>query len=203
MCERSVRLLHTGVFSEQAGHPDRLTKLVDVAPHSNDIFYLKWQWNFSVKMKNLQESINFEKLNLTTFLLKRPYLLKLDIFTKNSPLWLHHAEQRASSVNCLSFVLELHARPRPLPRSHTHFIQQVFFKLSWAKLAAWTNWIFCCSQELGEQSWPDPAASASPQAAAASSQKGFPVCSACFSACCQQNFSWKGWKSHEFKIRIG
>ena len=95
MCERSVRLLHTGVFSEQAGHPDRLTKLMDVAPHSNDIFYLKWQWNFSVKMKNLQESINFEKLNLTTFLLKRPYLLKLDIFTKNSPLWLRHGEQAA------------------------------------------------------------------------------------------------------------
>ena len=42
MCERSVRLLHTGVFSEQAGHhPDRLTKLLDVAPHSNDIF----SWN--------------------------------------------------------------------------------------------------------------------------------------------------------------
>ena len=55
-------------------------------------------------MKNLQESINFEKLNLTTFLLKRPFLLKLDIFKKNSPLWLHHAEQPASSVNCLSFV---------------------------------------------------------------------------------------------------
>ena len=75
-----------------------------------------------------------------------------------TPCWAPKFCLRATRTPC-SPVASARARTcGPLPRSHTHFIQQVFFKLSWARLAAWTNWIFCWSQELGEQSWPDPAA---------------------------------------------
>ena len=161
-------------------------------------------------MKNLQESINFEKLNLTTFLLKRPFLLKLDIFKKNSPLWLHHAEQPASSVNCLSFVLELHARPEFQPhararsRAHTHISFNRSFS-SWAERSLLREQTEFSVAVRSLESKVDPTRQPVPalrQRRPAKRASQFALLVSLLAAI-SQNFSWKGWKSHEFKIRTG
>ena len=161
------------------------------------------------EMQNLQEIIKLVQIWFNKILTQKTILMEIGHFYEKVSIVLHHAEQPASWVNCLSFVLDLHARPefqahaRARSRAHTHISFNRSFS-SWAERGLLPEQTEFSVAVRSLESKVDPTRQAMPARPAKRASQFALLVSllaanrilACLSA-------WKGWKSHEFKIRTG